>query len=334
MAVDLGMSPGRQRPVGIEGVGVGQDGGVRIGCNASSLMVLGAPSQAVVDAAVEAEAAGFSSFWLAQLWGTDTLTLLALCGRATDRIELGSAVVPIWVRHPLALAGQAMTTQEACGGRLVLGLGLAHKPSVEDTLRIPFDRPARHMRNCLDILQPAMADRMVRHEGEAWSAVTEGITYPPGTDPPSVMLAAMGPQMLALAGSRTDGTILWLSGPRTIETRLAPGLRRAAHVAGRPAPRIVASVPVCVTDEPDRVRGVIATVLAGYNDLPSYRSVMDDEGASGPADVSLVGTVEEVRAGLDRFAAAGVTDFAAVEFATNDIEQAATREVLLSYSAS
>ena len=136
------------------------------------------------------------------------------------------------------------------------------------------------------------------------------------------MLAAMGPRMLELAGARTDGLILWLSGPRTIESMLKPAVDAAAASAGRPAPQIVASVPVCVTNRGDEVRTLIATFLAGYNDLPSYRGVMDAEGVDGPAGVSIVGTEAEVRAGIAAFAEAGATDFAAVEF-TMDDERAA-----------
>jgi alkanesulfonate monooxygenase SsuD/methylene tetrahydromethanopterin reductase-like flavin-dependent oxidoreductase (luciferase family) len=143
-----------------------------------------------------------------------------------------------------------------------------------------------------------------------------------------VLLAAMGPRMLQMAGARTAGSILWLSGPKTIATRIKPALDEAASAAGRPSPRIVASVPVCVTSKPDAVRGVVAAVLDGYNDLPSYRGVMDAEGVEGPADVSLIGSEDEVRAGLAAFAEAGATDFAALEFFTDADEIAATRALL------
>jgi alkanesulfonate monooxygenase SsuD/methylene tetrahydromethanopterin reductase-like flavin-dependent oxidoreductase (luciferase family) len=131
-----------------------------------------------------------------------------------------------------------------------------------------------------------------------------------------------------MAGGRADGTILWLSGPRVIETTIGPAVRAAAEAAGRPEPRIVASVPVCVTDQPDQVRGLIAAVLGGYNDLPSYRGVMDAEGAGGPEDVSLVGDEAAVRAGLQAFADAGATDFAAVELVTDEATGTRTRALL------
>lgn len=301
---------------------------MRIGINGSSLIATGAPLGQIVDHAVDAEAAGFSSYWLAQLAVPDALTVLAAMGGRTTSIELGTAVVPTWPRHPLMLAGQALTVQELIGNRLTLGIGLAHKSSVESTLRIPFTTPAKHMDEYLSVLLPAMRERKVSFSGDIWSAEVEGVAGVPGATAPAVLLAAMGPRMLRLAGERTDGTILWLSGPKAIESQIKPALDKAAADAGRPSPRIAASVPVCVTSAPDDVRQLIATLLAGYNDLPSYRGVMDAEGAGGPADVSIVGSEEEVRAGLAAFADAGTTDFAALEFVTNPDETAATRGLL------
>ena len=306
---------------------------MRIGINGSSLIALGSPAAAIVDHAAEAEAAGFSSYWLAQLGAPDALTVIAMMGARTSTIELGTAVIPTWPRHPLTLAGQALTVQDAIGDRLALGIGLAHKPSVEGTLKIPFVTPAKHMAEYLDVLLPVLHDRKVSASGDIWSAEVEGLGGAPAPAP-RVLLAAMGPRMLRLAGGRTDGAILWLSGPKAVAEQIKPALDAAATEASRPAPRIVASVPVCVTKDPARVRGVIAAVLAGYNDLPSYRGVMDTEGAGGPEDVSIVGDADEVRAGLDAFAAAGATDFAALEFFTDPDEAAATRALLTELTAS
>ncbi|MGQ0431560.1 MAG: TIGR03564 family F420-dependent LLM class oxidoreductase [Microthrixaceae bacterium] len=300
---------------------------MRIGINGSSLIALGAPVSQIVDHAAEAEAAGFTSYWLAQLGAPDALTTIAMMGARTSTIELGTAVIPTWPRHPLMLAGQALTVQDAIGDRLVLGIGLAHKSSVEGTLKIPFATPAKHMDEYLSVLLPVLADRKVSVSGDIWSAEVEGLGGAPAPAP-RVMLAAMGPRMLKLAGGRTDGAILWLSGPKAIAEQIKPPLDAAAAEAGRPAPRIVASVPVCVTNDAERVRGTVAALLAGYNDLPSYRGVMDTEGAGGPADVSIIGSEDEVRAGLDAFAAAGATDFAAVEFVTDEAETKATRALL------
>ncbi len=301
---------------------------MRIGINGSSLIALGRPTSEIVEHATTAEADGFSTYWVAQLAIPDALTVLGVVGQATSRIELGTAVIPIWPRHPLMLGAQALTTSEIAGGRVILGIGLAHKPSVEESLGIPFDRPATTMRQYLDVLLPAMRDRRVDVTGELYSGHVDNVGGPADVPTPSVMLAAMGPRMLELAGARTDGTILWLSGPKTIDSTIRPAVEANATRAGRDNPRIVASVPVCVTDNADSVRGAIAAVLDGYNDLPSYRGVMDAEGAGGPADVSIVGDEAHVRAGLARFADAGTTDFSALEFALDPNDAARTRALL------
>ena len=306
---------------------------MRIGINASNLVVAGATVDDYVAHAVAAEQDGFSSWWMAQLAAPDALTVLGAVGRGTSTIELGTAVVPTWFRHPLMLAAQALTTQEMAGGRLALGIGLAHKAPIEETLRVPFARPAAHMSEYLSVLLPALADRKVDFAGDIWSGVTDGIGGTPGVTAPPVLVAAMGPRMLALAGGRTDGAVLWLSGPRTIDEYLRPALEAAAAEAGRAGPRIVASVPLCVTDEPEQVRGLIDALLAGYNDLPSYRGVMDREGVDGPAGVSIVGNEDEVRAAVGRFADAGTTDFVPVEVGTNPDESARTRALLVDLAA-
>ena len=302
---------------------------MRIGINASAQILFGTPLEAVAEQAAEAEQQGFGSFWLNQLSGTDAITALSVIGRDTSSIELGTAVVPTWGRHPEVLAGQALTAQAATGNRLVLGIGLAHQSSVEGRYKLAFERPVRHLREYLDVLVPLLVDRAVDVEGEIWSCTTE-MTAPPA-DPPQVIVAALGPQMLRLTGARADGTILWLVGPKTVGDHIAPTIGGAAEAAGRAAPRVVASVPVAVTDDPDGVRQAIGGILAGYNELPSYRAMLDREGADGPADVAIVGTEDEVHAHLDRFADAGATDFGAVEFGLSDDDLARTREALRAY---
>jgi F420-dependent oxidoreductase-like protein len=301
---------------------------MKIGINAAAQIRFAIPVDGLIEHARTAEADGFPTYWLSQTSGTDALTLLAVLGRVTERIELGTAVIPTWGRHPEVLAGQALTAQAASGNRITLGIGLGHKPDVEARYRIPFERPVRHMREYLDVLLPLLHERSVSARGEIWSCDGEVVAPPAG--PPAVILAALGPQMLRLAGRRSDGTILWLVGPRTVESHIVPSIAAAAEEAGRPAPRVIASVPVCVTDDPAGVRESIATILAGYNNLPSYRAMLDREGASGPADVALAGDETRVSDGLARFAAAGATDFAAVEFALNPEDAARTRALLKS----
>jgi F420-dependent oxidoreductase-like protein len=224
------------------------------------------------------------------------------------------------------LAGQALTAQAASGDRIALGIGLAHKPSVEGRYHIPFERPVAHMREYLDILVPLLEERKVSAQGDIWSCDTEFVA-PPATAP-AVIVAAMGPQMLRLTGRRADGTILWLVGPKTVAEHIAPTINAAAEEAGRAEPRIIGSVPVCVTDDRQAAHDAVAMILAGYNDLPSYRAMMDREGADGPANVAIIGNEDEVATQLQAFADAGSTDFGAVEFTLNDDDAARTRALL------
>lgn len=300
---------------------------MRIAINGANHTVLGTPVAGIVEHARQVEADGFASYWLNQTPSVDALTVLALVGQATDSIELGTAVVPTWTRHPAMLAGQALTVQSAAGDRLALGIGLNHRPAVEEQLHVPFDRPVRHLREYLDVLLPLLADREVDVVGEIWSA-TASLTLPPA-EPPEVLVAAMGPQVLSITGQRTAGTVTWMAGPRTVDTHLRPALEAARAEAGLDGPpRIVASLPVAVTDREAEVRDFIGAVLSRYGELPSYRAMLDVEGVDGPADVSVVGTEDEVRAHLQRFADAGATDFAAVELGLDDDEVARTRALL------
>jgi F420-dependent oxidoreductase-like protein len=224
------------------------------------------------------------------------------------------------------MAASALTAQAATGGRFVLGIGLLHKPVVENYLNMKWERPIRHMLDYLDVLQPLLTEGKSDHKGEVWSYV--GGDARPTTDPPKVMLAALGDQMLKIAGERTDGTILWCVGPKTIERQIAPLINGAASDAGRPHPAIVCSLPVWVTDNPEPARQFLAQILAVYPTLPSYRAMLDIEGVHGIDGIALVGSEQEVADGVAAVAAAGATDFAAVVMGGNPDELARTRSVL------
>ncbi|MDQ3147277.1 MAG: TIGR03564 family F420-dependent LLM class oxidoreductase [Actinomycetota bacterium] len=299
---------------------------VRIALNGSAELAVKPSIEGVSTQLGAAVEAGFSGYWLAQTGLTDALTVLVATAAQRGDLEVGTAVIPTFPRHPTALAAQALTAQAALGGRLVLGIGLSHQPTVEGSWHLAWDRPLRHMRDYLDVLLPLLDEGQVSHRGDLWGADVSAVR--PTEAPPSVMLAALGPQMLELAGSRTDGTILWLVGPRTIREHIAPRLGEAASAAGRQAPRVVCSLPVCVTDDADSARALIGQVLAGYDELPSYRAMLDREDAAGPADVAVVGDEKEVDAALDELADAGVTDFAALPF-TFDPELTARTWALL-----
>ncbi len=270
---------------------------------------------------------GFSSAWIANIFGLDALTALAVAGSQVPDIELGTAVVPVYPRHPAALAQQALTVAAALDGRLTLGIGLSHKIVIEDMYGYSFDRPARYMREYLSILMPLLERQPVKFTGETLRAsISLSVPYE-GRVP--VLLAALAPQMLRLAGERTEGTVLWMTGPETVASYVAPALTSAAQAAGRPQPRVVCILPVCVTGDPDSARARASEVFAIYAQLPSYRAMLDREGAAGPADVAIVGDEDTVSAQILGLERAGVTDFVAGEFSGGD-EGARTRALLAS----
>ncbi len=305
---------------------------MQLGINGTAL-VQKASIDAIAAHAAQAAADGFASYWLAELptGGLDALTVLAAVGQRVPAIELGTAVVPTFPRHPMALAAQALTVDALIGGRLTLGIGLSHA-SMMSQLGIRFDRPIRHLREYLSILGPLLADGKVSFQGELLSCEAQ-LFKPPARRCPLVV-AALGPQALAVAGALADGTTLAWVGPRTIRNHIVPAISVAAERAGRAAPRVIATLPVCVTDDAPRVRALIAKSLALYGELPSYRAMFDREGAAGPGDVAVVGSEEQVKAMLDELADAGVTDFAASELTPTAEDRERTRALLRSALAS
>ncbi len=259
---------------------------------------------------------GFASAWISNIVGLDALTALAVAGRQVPGIELGTAVVPTYPRHPAALAQQALTVALAVGGRLALGIGLSHRLVIEDMYGQSFERPARHMREYLSILLPLLNGEAADFDGDTMRAKIGLSVSRPSRVP--VLLAAMAPAMLRLAGERADGTVLWMTGPATVRDYIAPAITQAAAAAGRPAPRVVCILPVCVTDDPDQARTRAARIFEIYGQLPSYRAMLDREGAAGPADVTIAGDEETVGSRIMALADAGVTDFVAGEFAVGD----------------
>jgi len=281
----------------------------------------------VVAAAKEAADQGFPSYWLPQIFGLDALTTIAVIGREVPGIELGTAVVPTYPRHPMMLAAQALTTQAATGGRLVLGIGLSHQIVIEGMFGMSFDKPVRHMREYLEILMPLVRGESVSYKGE--TLTFNGGVGVQGATPFPVLIAALGPKMLGLAGTLADGTITWMTGAATLESHTIPTISKAAEQAGRPAPRVGVGLPVCVTDDPDGARERAGKVFAIYDTLPSYKAMLDREGAGGPGDVAIVGDEATVRGELERLADIGVTDLAAVEFGSRDTHPR-TRELIRS----
>ncbi|MFA5884999.1 MAG: TIGR03564 family F420-dependent LLM class oxidoreductase [Acidimicrobiia bacterium] len=280
-----------------------------------------------IEDARRAAAEGFTTFWLPQAYGLDVMTALAVVGREVAGIELGTAVVPIYARTPISLASAVRTVQAAVGGRFTLGVGLSHVGMVQAVYGASFDHPVRDLREYLTALVPLLRGEPVDVAGESYRVA--GQVTVQGVDGGPVLVAALGPQTLRVTGRLADGTIAWVTGPRTLEEHTIPTICGAAEAAGRPRPRIVAGLPVCVTADAPGARERADRVFQIYGVLPSYRAMLDREGARGPGDVAVVGDEDSVRAQLEHLAAIGVDDFAASPFGTPD-ERAVTRALLTS----
>jgi len=272
----------------------------------------------------DAAGKGFKSYWTPQIFGPDALTALAVASTQVPDIRLGTAVVPTYPRHPMMMAQQALTVSQISGGRLDLGIGLSHKPVVEGMWGIPFDRPVKHMSDYLKVLMPLLTDKHVSHGGELVTG--RGEIQVDATAPP-VYVAALGPQMLKLAGRYADGTATWMTGPTTISELTAPTIQEAAAEAGRPAPAVIASTPVCLTTDIEQCRARAAKEYQIYGQLPSYRAMLDREGLGGPEDLALIGDTDRIATGIQNFFDAGATMVVANVFGSSE-EQAATRSAL------
>jgi F420-dependent oxidoreductase-like protein len=257
-----------------------------------------------------AEEAGLASIWVPQVPDDfDALTAAAIVGAATTRIEIGTAVVPIQPRHPIALAQQALSVQAVCGGRLSLGLGVSHHWIIEEMFGLRYERQALTMRCYLEVLDRAFrGPGRVEVENELFRVdypldITDIARTP-------VMLAALGPLMLRLAGERTDGTILWMADERAIATHVVPRITRAAEAARRPAPRIVAGVPVCLCREQEVEVAVARAnrVLAEAEMSPNYRNLLERGDANQVGDILAAGSESKIEKRLRSFADAGATD--------------------------
>ncbi len=268
---------------------------------------------------VELERLGFDSAWMPGIPnGPDVLTLLAVVGRATSRIELGTAVVPTYPCHPIALASHALTANAALGGRLTLGIGVSHKVVIERQYGLDYSKPVGHLREYLQVLRPLLENQSVDFSGTHFRSRIRLNIETGGVAPPPVIIAALAPKMLQLAGELADGTVTFMCGPATIRDHIVPGITTAAANAGRPAPRVVLGVPVLCTDDVVAGRSVAAHEFAMYSKLPAYRAMMTKEGAAGPEDVVVVGDERAVAGAVAAAFAAGVTHFQATPCGTPD----------------
>ena len=299
---------------------------MRIGVMAGATPGPDGTLEGLIARAQDLEARGFASMWMANIFGLDAIGAQAIVGCNTERIELGTAVVPTPPRHPVAIAQQTLTTQAACGGRFTLGIGLSHQLVIEGLFGLSYARRASHMREYLEVLQPLLRGDAADFDGEEYRVHVS--TPVPDSQPVSVVVAALGPKMLALAGERTDGTSLWMTGPKTVEDFVKPTLDAAAKEAGRPEPRIISGLPVALTSDEAEGRARISELMNAYNTIPSYRGVLDREGAAQPGDVAIVGDEKRLGEQLDRLRDAGVTDLNAAIIPIDDGADARTLDFL------
>ena len=285
---------------------------MRIGLVSAAISKPAATLDDLVAEVQASEADGFDFLSMPNIFGMDAIGALSIAGRETERIELMTGVVPTPPRHPFALAQQALTAQAACRGRFVLGIGLSHKLVIEDLLGLSFARPAAQMREYLEVLMPLARGEAAQVQGELYR-VNASLNVA-GAGPLPVLVAALGPRMLALTGELADGTATWMTGERTLGDHIVPAISRAAAGAGQPQPRVVASLPISLASDPGAAREAAAKIFAMYGTLPSYRAMLDREGAAHPGDVALAGDEVTLRSTLERLASAGVTDFAASFF--------------------
>ncbi len=270
----------------------------------------------VIGRAQRAEAAGLDSAWLTHSFSHDAIGLLGLAARETSRIELGTAVVPTYTRHPIAMAQQALTTQAASHGRFTLGIGVSHKWLIEDKYGIAYTHQLRHMREYLAVLQPLLEGQPVKHVGGEYRVeINLSVAEAP---PVPVVLAALGPKMLDLAGRESMGTLTWMAGQAAIRDHIVPRITTAAKDAGRPAPRVIAGLPLAITNDAAKALEVAATVFAICPTLPAYRAMLDRGGLSQPTEVALIGDAATVSGEIKRLEDIGVTDLCAYAFLAED----------------
>ena len=304
------------------------------------VMVGGSGVADVIAAVQDVVDAGVRRVWLPQVFSNEALTVIAVAGREIPDVEFGTAVIPTYPRHPLVLALQALTTSAALGprgmggvpptkaagaatgSRLHLGIGLSHQLVIEGMFGMAFEKPATHMREYLSALRPVLDGQPVDVQGETLRAATlMGPITVDGAGPVPVLVAALGPALLRVAGELADGTLTWMAAPRVVADRIAPSITAAAEAAGRPRPRIGIGLPVAVTNDVDAILQRAASTYAIYGTLPSYRKLLDEAGLDGPAGVVIAGDEDEV---ADRIRA--LADVGATELLASPIGSRAVRE--------
>jgi F420-dependent oxidoreductase-like protein len=293
---------------------------VRIGLTGGAATV-----DKVVTQAERAEADGFASLWYASVVTGDPLVAMAIAGRQTTRIELGTAVLQTYPCHPILQANRARSVADAMGRPgLTLGIGPSHRPLVEGMYGYPYNHPGRSTEEYVRILTAVLAGHAVDVNGTDWTAHTPGPSVPP-PHPVPVLVSALGPRLLRLAGATADGTVLWMAPAKAIETHVVPTITTAAADAGRPSPRIVAGLPVAVHDDEAEARSAAVTYSIAYSGMDNYQRILAIGGKPTAADAAIVGNEASVRAQLQSLLDAGATDIWAAPFPAGDDPKASLR---------
>jgi F420-dependent oxidoreductase-like protein len=272
---------------------------------------------------------GFPSIWFPQTAGLDALTALAVAAVSVPAIRLGTAVVPIQGRHPIPLAQQALTVADAAGpGRFTLGVGVTHAVVSEGWYGVPYRDVVALCEEELEALDGLLSTR--RQADVEGARLTARLKLSVPVAPPGLVVAALGPRMLRLAGRFSDGTVTWMTGPRTLERQVVPQITAAATEAGRPPPRVIAALPICVTSEREEARDRIRPILSGAARMPSYARQLATEGLDDPVDIACIGDEAEVTGRLSSLAGTGVTELLANVIGTEE-EVARTRSFLVQW---
>jgi F420-dependent oxidoreductase-like protein len=272
-----------------------------------------------VNRAREAERLGYESVWITQLPDArDAPLVLAAYAAATQWVRIGTGVLPIYTRHPTAMAQTAATLDEMSGGRFILGLGVSHQVTVESMWGLKLEHPVVAMREYATIVRSILRDGSASFDGTQFSAHVS-YSAPRRADLP-LMISALSPLMLELAGEIADGVVLWMCTPSYIRDHVIPHVTAGRAKAGRKLEgfEVIAAIPACVTN--DRPAGLAAfrQTVERYSNLPFYRRALD---ASGFAEELAAGDISEqlldqlggigdegrVRDAVRRYRAAGTT---------------------------
>jgi F420-dependent oxidoreductase-like protein len=272
----------------------------------------------MVEQAQRAEADGFSALWYAGAVAGDPVAAMTLAGRATSTIELGTSVLQTYPVHPLAQANRVAATVAAMGRPgFTLGIGPSHQPVVEGVLGMSYDRPGSHTEEYVTVLAALLRGEEVDHQGEHYRVFAGGRAQTP-PHPVPLLIAALGPRLLRIAGELADGTVLWMANERAVESHVGPRIRAAAERAGRSAPRIVAGLPVAVHDDVEQARSTAAQVFEVYGTLPNYQRILGHGGIASPAEAAIVGDESAVAGRIGALFDAGATDVWAAIFPVGD----------------